>query len=161
MDIKPESVSIDVLLKITLENQSQIAEAKGLLTSINVCENLPIIATDESRLYQVFSNIINNAIKFTFSGSVAILVTQNSEHVFVEVKDTGIGISEQALPIIFDEFRQVDGTSSRKYEGTGLGLSIARSLINMLGGSISVKSKLGEGSLFTIAIPKKWHLDSD
>jgi len=85
------------------------------------------------------------------------VVNYYTENVIIDVKDTGIGISKDVLPHIFDEFRQADGSSSRQFEGTGLGLAIGKKMMEILGGNIEVKSKLGKGSVFTITLPINWH----
>jgi CheY-like chemotaxis protein/signal transduction histidine kinase/CHASE3 domain sensor protein len=157
MDILPQAVSIDSLLTVIKENVQTLAENKGISINLNLVDNLPKVETDESKLHQVLLNIISNAVKFTEKGSVSISTTQEKEYIYIDVKDTGIGVSEKMLPHIFDEFRQADGSSSRQYEGTGLGLTIANKLITILGGDIKVKSKLGKGSIFTITVPVKWH----
>jgi CheY-like chemotaxis protein/HAMP domain-containing protein len=157
MDVLSQPVSINSLLTIIKENVQTLSENKGILINTEIPDNLPIIETDESKLHQVITNIVSNAVKFTEKGSVQISANHNNENILIEVKDTGIGISEKMLPHIFDEFRQVDGSSSRQYEGTGLGLAIASKLIKVLGGELSVKSKIGEGSIFTIKVPVKWN----
>ncbi len=159
MEISPEFISIGSLLQIIKENMQTLLEEKGLSLTLSIPENLPQVETEESKLHQVLTNIISNAVKFTEKGSVDISVTHDPMNVFIEVKDSGIGISEEMLHHIFDEFRQADGTSSRQYEGTGLGLSIANKMTKILGGNIKVKSKLGKGSVFTVTIPIEWHED--
>ncbi|MDA3955031.1 MAG: response regulator [Bacteroidales bacterium] len=157
MDILPQVVSTRSLLTIIRESMQTLAENKGISLDMNFAGNMPNIETDESKMHQVLLNIVSNAVKFTEKGSVMISANYDKENVFIEIKDTGIGISEEMLPHIFDEFRQADGSSSRQYEGTGLGLAIANKLITALGGKIKVESKLGEGSVFTITFPVKWH----
>ncbi|NQU64729.1 MAG: response regulator, partial [SAR324 cluster bacterium] len=122
--------------------------------------DLPKIETDEAKLYQVLQNVISNAVKFTEKGNVDIHVKMAEKNVIIEVKDTGIGIPEMSLPHIFEEFLQVDGSSSRQFEGTGLGLAIAHKMIRVLGGDIEVKSQLDKGSTFTITIPVKWYQEA-
>ena len=156
MEVVPEFVSLSSLLRMIKENLQTLADEKELNFTLSVPDNLPKIETDESRLYQVLTNIIGNAVKFTTKGSVDISVKQNTEYIFINVKDSGIGISQEMLPHIFDEFRQADGTSSRLYEGTGLGLAIAKKITEILGGNIIVKSELEKGSVFTITIPIQW-----
>lgn len=156
MDIMPKSISVRGLLQLTKENIYSLAQEKELEINLNIPEDLVDIETDESRLHQVLLNIVGNAVKFTEKGSVDISATQDHENTYINVKDSGIGISKDVLPHIFEEFRQADGSSSRKYEGTGLGLAIAKKMIQILGGAISVESKLEEGSTFTITIPTKW-----
>lgn len=157
MEILPVPVSLGALLRTVNENLQSLADDRGLTLTLSVPENLPMVETDESRLHQVLLNIINNAIKFTEKGSVEVSVNHDSKNVSIEVKDTGIGISKEDIPHIFDEFRQVDGTSARQYEGTGLGLAIASKMTNILGGNIKVNSSLGKGSVFIITIPVKWY----
>ncbi|MBI9035943.1 MAG: HAMP domain-containing protein [Bacteroidales bacterium] len=157
VDIKLETSSISSLLQLVKENMQAIAEQKELSLSLHVADEMPSVKTDESRLHQVLLNIVGNAVKFTEKGGVDISATHDSERVFIKVKDTGIGISQKELPYIFDEFRQADGSSSRKHEGTGLGLAIADKIIKILGGEIRVESNPEKGSVFTISIPIQWH----
>jgi CheY-like chemotaxis protein/signal transduction histidine kinase/HAMP domain-containing protein len=157
MDILTQSVSIDSLLADIKENLHTLAENKGIFINMDFPDDIPFIETDESKLHQVITNIVSNAVKFTEKGNVTITVSCDTKNVFVEVKDTGIGISEKMLLHVFDEFRQADGSSARQYEGTGLGLAIAYKMIKVLGGDIQVNSKLNVGSVFTIIIPVKWN----
>ena len=157
MDVTPKMVSIELLLQTLKENIYTLSEEKGLSINIAVQKQLPKVETDEQRLHQALLNIIGNAVKFTEKGSIDISIKHNKEIVFIEVKDSGIGIAKEELPYIFDEFRQADGTSSRQFEGTGLGLAISKKMIAILGGKIEVSSTLGKGSTFTIIIPVNWH----
>lgn len=149
-------VSLSLVLGTIKDDLSVLADEKGLRVHLNSPEKLPHVSSDESKLYQVFTNVLGNAIKFTPSGAIDLIITPHSNHVDVDIKDTGIGISEEVLPYIFEEFRQVDGSFSRRFDGAGLGLSIAYKTLKLIGGSIKVKSKLGEGSVFTISIPIEW-----
>ena len=149
-------ISLGQLLGTINDNLTQQAKDKGLELNLKVPEDLSQIVSDEQKLYQVLLNIAGNAVKFTEAGSVSVIVKNDAKNVYVDIEDTGIGISEDALPHIFDEFRQVDGSTSRKYEGTGLGLAIAYKTIKLLCGKITVKSTLGKGSVFTVTIPIKW-----
>jgi signal transduction histidine kinase/CheY-like chemotaxis protein/HAMP domain-containing protein len=111
------------------------------------------LASDIDKCRHVLQNLIGNAVKFTENGSVKISALKSDHHIAITVTDTGIGISENHLPYIFDEFRQADGSTSRKFGGTGLGLAIAKKYANLLGGTISVKSDPGKGSAFTLTLP--------
>jgi two-component system sensor histidine kinase/response regulator len=144
------------ILDTIKDNISVRAEIKGLTLDLIVPADLPLVTSDASMLYQVFSNVISNAVKFTEAGSVKIILKQDTKNIYVDIKDTGIGIREAELPHIFDHFRQGDGSLSRKYEGTGLGLAIAHRIMSLLGGKIAVKSELEKGSVFTITIPIEW-----
>ena len=159
MDIRPENISVKSLIHMTKDNLSALADEKGLAITLNISEDMPPIETEEAKVHQILTNIVGNAVKFTNEGSIDITANYDSKNTYIEVKDSGIGISQEMLPHIFDEFRQADGTSSRQYEGTGLGLAIAKKMTQILGGSLSVESELGKGSLFTLSLPIKWHED--
>lgn len=111
--------------------------------------------TDEQRLRQVFGNLISNAIKFTLNGKISIGYEMKKNEVLFFVKDTGIGISKDKQDVIFERFRQADDSYTRKYGGTGLGLTICKSLVNLMGGEIWVKSEPDKGSVFYFTIPVK------
>ncbi len=154
LDLNISKVSIKSLLGTIKENLHQLAVDKGLKISLQVPDGMPLIETDHLKLNQVIQNIVGNAIKFTDKGEVKITASQTDDgSIAIVVKDTGIGIPEKDIPYIFEEFRQVDGTISRKFEGTGLGLAIAKKTIELLGGNIKASSQLGVGSTFTITIP--------
>ena len=116
-------------------------------------DNELMITSDIDKCRHILQNLVGNAVKFTENGEVEISIMQLGKDIAITVKDTGIGISENNLPHIFDEFRQADAGTSRKFGGTGLGLAIAKKYANLLGGTIEVKSKLGEGSSFTVTLP--------
>lgn len=156
MEITPGLFSVGSLLQLLKENMQSLAESKGIKLNLEMTDNIPDIESDESRLHQVLTNVIGNAVKFTEKGSVSISASHSSNNVLIKVRDTGIGISKEDIPYIFDEFRQADGSSSRQYEGTGLGLSIAKKILKLLGGQIEVESEEGRGSVFTVIIPVKW-----
>ena len=113
-----------------------------------------IIKTDEFRLRQILSNLIGNAVKFTLKGLIAWGCSiKKDKYIEFFIKDTGIGISSENLESVFDRFRQMDGSSVRKYGGTGLGLPVSKSLVELMGGRIWVDSKVGRGSEFYFTIP--------
>jgi CheY-like chemotaxis protein/anti-sigma regulatory factor (Ser/Thr protein kinase) len=114
----------------------------------------PSIETDRQRLEQILRNLLANAVKFTDQGSVTLHVRrQGGDALAFEVRDTGIGIGPSQQQLVFEAFRQADGTPSRKYGGTGLGLTISRDLARLLGGDVSVASSPGQGSTFTVTVP--------
>jgi len=161
MDINPSPISIGQLLRLVVENIKTMADNKGLSINLDIPDNLPPAETDESRLHQVILNIISNSVKFTNKGSIDVKAVQFGDEINVTIKDTGIGISEEILPYIFDEFRQADGTSSRSYEGTGLGLAIAKKITEILGCKIHAESQVGIGTTFSINIPVNWYEDKN
>ncbi len=132
-----------------------LAQQKGLQFAITVEPGLPpSLRTDPTRLKQILKNLLANAFKFTQRGGVRLLIASTaSRSIAFSVVDTGIGIPSDKLELIFEAFRQADGTTSRQYGGTGLGLSISRELVLLLGGELSVSSKPGEGSTFTLTLP--------
>jgi signal transduction histidine kinase/ActR/RegA family two-component response regulator len=144
------------------------AEEKGLALTVELADDLPpAIVTDPQKLQQVLRNLLANAMKFTDNGSVTLRMAPAEPGASFEqptlrgartvvgftVTDTGIGISDDKLALIFEAFQQADGTTSRKYGGTGLGLSISRDLARLLGGAIAVSSSPGAGSSFTLYLP--------
>ena len=134
------------------------AMQKKIRFEVLQCDPIPaVIKTDSLRLRQCLLNLISNAIKFTETGSVYVNITlqhrRGEVYVRFDVEDTGIGVSEEKLPVIFESFTQADSATTRKYGGSGLGLSITRQLVKLLGGKISVVSTEGWGSVFTIEIP--------
>ncbi|MBN1531542.1 MAG: response regulator [Spirochaetes bacterium] len=153
IDLKPRMISLRSVLGVIVENFEQLAEDKGILLRLQIPEDLPDVETDEARLYQILQNIIGNAVKFTEQGGVVISAVREGALIAVNVVDTGIGIAEEDLPRIFEEFRQIDGTLTRKYEGTGLGLAIAYKSAHLINATIEVSSSLGSGSTFTVRIP--------
>jgi len=156
MDVSPKQFSIRSTIDVIAENLEPLAKEKGIEIIQQIPEDLPRIESDESRVHQILQNIIGNGVKFTNKGSVTVSASSDTEKVYIKVKDTGIGISNKDLPHIFDEFRQVDGSSSRMYEGTGLGLAIAYKAAKILGGDMSVESVSGKGTTFTVTLPIKW-----
>ncbi len=114
----------------------------------------PIISGDRSRLEKIMINLLTNAIKFTDPGGVVVVGWEEAgEMARIEVRDTGIGIPEKELPHVFDRFRQADGSSTRKYQGVGLGLALTKELIEEHGGTLAVRSRVGEGTVFTVELP--------
>jgi len=143
------------------------AEENNLELIVRVQPDLPAsFIGDVGRIRQIVTNIVGNAIKFTAEGHVLIdlsgdVMTQNNNknfaNIIISVTDTGMGIPEEKLGIIFDKFSQVDGSATRKHEGTGLGLSITKMLVEMMGGSITAQSQLNQGSTFRITLPLEVH----
>ena len=155
MEMRPEQISLERMVRDMGRTFDPVANQKGLKFKTTVADDLPdFIEADRLRLEQVLKNLLSNAFKFTENGSVELkLSLMGADRIAISVIDTGIGISKDHQQAIFDAFRQADGTISRKYGGTGLGLSISRELARLLGGSIQLASKVGQGSTFTVSIP--------
>ena len=117
--------------------------------------DLPVFKTDSKKLKLIIQNLVNNALKFTDRGHVTVTVRHDPEAKIIEFKvtDTGVGIPKDALPIIFDMFRQADSSETRNYGGVGLGLYIVKKFTELLGGNIGVDSVLSKGSTFTLQFP--------
>ena len=156
LEIHAESVAMDQLFGDLKRIFSPVAKEKGLDLRFRIEPGVPAyITTDRSRVEQVLKNLISNALKFTAKGFVELSAAATPEGgVRLQVNDSGIGIAPSQQELIFDAFRQADGTSRRKFGGTGLGLSISKNLAELLGGKISVESELGRGSPFTLDLPQ-------
>ncbi|MFL5119699.1 MAG: GAF domain-containing protein, partial [Microvirga sp.] len=148
-----DDYSIGQVVQTVLSGTESLAKAKGLALTAKVQEGLPIGRGDERRLTQVLLNLVGNAIKFTDKGSVEIAAGAADGFFDIAVRDTGPGIAPDDQKRIFEEFQQVDSSSTRQKGGTGLGLAISQRLVEMHGGTIAVESVLGEGSTFRIAVP--------
>jgi CheY-like chemotaxis protein/signal transduction histidine kinase len=155
--VSVETVTLSKALQTLIDPLRPLAQEKGLTLTATVAPDVPAtLDTDPQRLGQVLKNLLSNALKFTEKGSVALHVSRNPDDTLsFAVKDTGIGIPAHQQELIFEAFRQADGSTHRKYGGTGLGLSISRDLAQLLGGSIHVHSTPGEGSVFTLVLPQK------
>ena len=149
-----EQVDVAALVEETLTEFAAEAEAKRIDLRVEVAPELGRVRTDRNKLAQALSNLLSNAVKFTTSGQVTVTATPLDEARWtLEVRDTGIGISREAIDYIFDEFRQVDDRLARSYSGVGLGLAITRKIVELLEGEIEVESRPDEGSRFLITMP--------
>jgi signal transduction histidine kinase len=153
VSVAVESVSPAAALDQAVDTLMPLAEDRDIELVALTPSDLPIVKSDPIRLHQILLNLGGNAIKFTPQGRVTLEAVHVGDEVTFAVRDTGIGIPEEALEIIFDEFRQADGSITREYGGTGLGLSVSRHLARLLGGDIDVVSRPGEGSTFTLRLP--------
>ncbi|AIV33872.1 HAMP domain-containing protein [Streptomyces sp. R1] len=176
MDVSPTRIALVQLVDYVEATFRPLSAEKGLDLSVRVSPGLPAtMHTDEQRLLQVLRNLLSNAVKFTDSGSVELVIRPardevpqaireqlleagsmsdpDAELIAFSVSDTGIGIAASKMQVIFEAFKQADGTTSRKYGGTGLGLSISREIAQLLGGEIHAQSEPGRGSTFTLYLP--------
>jgi signal transduction histidine kinase/CheY-like chemotaxis protein/HAMP domain-containing protein len=152
-EISLRTFPVRELASTVLSTVEPQAQEKEITLKNKVSPDLPLITSDFAKCQHILENIVSNAVKFTEVGSVEITAGVSGDEMRISVTDTGIGISEDHLKIIFDEFRQADETIARKYGGTGLGLAIALKYANLLSGSIDVTSVVGKGSTFTLRLP--------
>ncbi|KPI18015.1 GAF sensor hybrid histidine kinase [Actinobacteria bacterium OK074] len=176
MDVSPTRIALVQLVDYVEATFRPLTAEKGLDFSVRVSPELPAtLHTDEQRLLQVLRNLLSNAVKFTDSGAVELVIRPanaevpmaireqlleagslrdaDADMIAFSVTDTGIGIAASKMRVIFEAFKQADGTTSRKYGGTGLGLSISREIARLLGGEIHAQSEPGRGSTFTLYLP--------
>ncbi|WP_107061933.1 HAMP domain-containing protein [Streptomyces cellulosae] len=176
MDVSPTRIALVQLVDYVEATFRPLTAEKGLDLSVRVSPELPAtLHTDEQRLLQVLRNLLSNAVKFTDSGAVELVIRPagrdvpmgireqlletgslrdpGADLIAFSVTDTGIGIAASKMRVIFEAFKQADGTTSRKYGGTGLGLSISREIAQLLGGEIHAQSEPGRGSTFTLYLP--------
>ncbi|MFJ2824084.1 HAMP domain-containing protein [Streptomyces toxytricini] len=176
MDVSPTRIALVQLVDYVEATFRPLTAEKGLDFSVRVSPELPAtLHTDEQRLLQVLRNLLSNAVKFTDTGAVELVIRPagsdvppaireqlleagslreaDADLIAFSVTDTGIGIAASKMLVIFEAFKQADGTTSRKYGGTGLGLSISREIARLLGGEIHAASEPGRGSTFTLYLP--------
>ncbi|MBC3205283.1 response regulator [Pseudomonas sp. SWRI111] len=158
LEVVPENTSVARLADSLRSLFEPVAADKHLTFSVDLLPGAPsVLFTDRQRLEQVIKNLLSNAVKFTEQGAVSLTISgQPNDSIAFVVQDSGIGIAADQQESIFEAFRQADGTTNRKYGGTGLGLSISRDLATLLGGSISVSSTPGQGSVFTLVLPQHY-----
>jgi signal transduction histidine kinase/HAMP domain-containing protein/CheY-like chemotaxis protein len=154
MDLLLDAVPLHDVCAYVRRTFEPVAADKQLALDIVLADDAPsAIVTDGQRLQQILRNLLSNAFKFTSEGGVTLLVERaGRDTIGFTVRDTGIGIAEEKLAVIFEAFQQADGTTNRTYGGTGLGLSISRELARALGGEITVQSTVGRGSSFTLTL---------
>jgi signal transduction histidine kinase/DNA-binding response OmpR family regulator len=153
LEIAPTSFSLPQLARSCAEEVAPLL-GKGVETQVYCAADIDAIYSDQNRVRQILTNLLSNAAKFTEKGSICISVRSLGKGwIEIEVADSGIGISPQTQALVFEEFRQADGSTTRKYGGTGLGLSITRKLCQLLGGSIRMESEEGKGSTFRVSLP--------
>jgi len=151
-DLNLQPADVNRIVEEVIARLSPQAERAGIALSVDLADSLPLVPADRDRIHQVTANIVHNALKFTPSGGKVTLRTEcNGDSVFVSVTDTGIGISKQDVPHIFERFFKAD--RSRSTSGTGLGLAIAKHVVQAHGGKIWVRSEDGKGSTFSFSLP--------
>jgi CheY-like chemotaxis protein len=154
LDLEEAEFSIEKVCGSLRHAFAASADGKGVALELRVSPAARgVYRGDATRVRQILSNLLSNALKFTEKGAVVISVSRQGEWLRLKVKDTGIGISKEALSRLFHKFEQADASTTRRFGGTGLGLAISRQLAEMMGGDIKVQSAEGVGTTFTVSLP--------
>jgi signal transduction histidine kinase/CheY-like chemotaxis protein/ligand-binding sensor domain-containing protein len=160
MELLPETFPVRSAIESICQVMRGMSTRKAISFDVEVEPGVTAIETDQSKFKQILYNLLSNAVKFSPNESVVkiharrVAATDDTpESISIDVIDPGIGIASENLTLIFEEFRQVDGTLNRQYGGTGLGLSLVRKFVELQGGTLTVKSKIGKGSTFTFTLP--------
>jgi two-component system phosphate regulon sensor histidine kinase PhoR len=151
--LQKEKVDVRALVENVVKIFEKPAGEKGLTLALEAAEGLPAVMADPYEIERLLINLVDNAVKYTEKGRVTLRLAAAGDRFTVEVADTGIGIDAEHLPHVFERFYVVDKSRSKKLGGTGLGLSIAKHIVLAHQGTISVKSRLGEGTTFTVSLP--------
>lgn len=155
MDVHPSEFDAANLAELCITTITPLLR-HGVLIEKEAQTVLPMVYSDQDKIKQIVINLLSNAAKFTHEGKITVMVNCQDEKLSIAVRDSGIGISEEALPRVFEEFQQAESTTRRDYGGTGLGLPISRTLARLLGGDLTASSIVGAGSTFTLTIPVRY-----
>jgi C4-dicarboxylate-specific signal transduction histidine kinase len=158
--VLPTEFDLETLIVDCLRTVEPMVKSERLRLAREIATDLPMMNTDEDKVRRILINLLSNAVKFTDEGTVTVRASGRGEMIVIEVLDTGIGIPEEELEGIFEQFHQTDDSSTRRYGGTGLGLAITRDLARLLGGDVAVESKLGAGSKFSVSILRRYEAAS-
>jgi signal transduction histidine kinase len=153
MEVYAETFKLEEIVRVATATVEPMLRNGNVRLVTEIAANLPPIKTDRDKLKQVVLNLLSNSAKFTEKGEIKVAAWTDNGSMKLAVSDTGIGMTREALNYIFEEFRQVDMSTTRKYGGTGLGLAIVKRLTNLLGGDIAVESEEGRGTKFTVTLP--------
>lgn len=155
MELHPESFDVDLFIKDIQRTCEPLANKNQNALSFSTINTLGEMYSDSTRLKQILLNLISNACKFTNQGEVKLTTRRDDKHqqMLFEISDNGIGMTAEQQEVLFQDFRQVDSSATRKFEGTGLGLSISKKLAQMMGGDIEVESEINQGSVFRLKLP--------
>jgi signal transduction histidine kinase len=153
MDVASVRFELRELIHVVTATVEPLLKPDRVRFVAEIDPDLPPLHTDRDKLKQIVLNLLSNAVKFTDEGVVKVTAWRAGDRLKIAVSDTGIGMPQEALDYIFEEFRQVDMSSTRRHGGTGLGLAIVRKLAHLLGGDVTAESELGKGSTFTVTVP--------
>jgi signal transduction histidine kinase len=155
-EVYPVEFVLGPMLAECLHTVEPVLKSEQVRLVPEVAADLPTLYTDRDKVKQILMNLLSNAVKFTHVGTITLTARSHKGTIAIAVTDTGIGIPEAALEHIFEEFRQVDSSTTREYGGTGLGLAISRQFARLMGGDITVQSTVGAGSTFTLTLPQRY-----
>lgn len=156
MDLVREHFRIKPVLEDMVNTSRVLVKNKAVKIIVDVPDDLPEVDGDQLRVRQIINNLVSNAAKFTDQGNIIVaarIYDEQPDRVVISVRDSGIGMTEDQVQVIFDRFRQVDQSHTRRAGGTGLGLSITRELVELHGGELWVDSEFGHGSTFSFSLP--------
>ncbi|NOH04917.1 MAG: GAF domain-containing protein [Chloroflexi bacterium] len=154
MDVQAADFNASALMDLCANTAAPLVKPSVRL--VKQTDDLGVIHSDQDKIKQIILNLLSNAVKFTADGEITLNARKENETLIVDVRDTGIGITAEALGKVFDEFQQADTSTTRQYGGTGLGLTISRDLARLLGGDLTAQSEYGKGSTFTLAVPIRY-----
>jgi len=153
MEVFAETFKLDEIVRVAVSTVEPMLKDGRVRLVTEVAPEIPALHTDKSKLKQSLLNLLSNSAKFTEKGEIKVSARSEDGALKIVVSDTGIGMKPEALNYIFEEFRQADMSTTRKYGGTGLGLALVKKFINLMGGDIKAESEAGKGSKFTITLP--------
>ena len=153
MDLYLKPVNIKNLVDETIETVIPMSKANGNTIRVELGSLSSTLLLDRQKLMQIFLNLLSNACKFTKDGAITFAINNDKHFLHFSVKDTGVGIAKEQQEYIFEQFTQVDGSQTRKFEGTGLGMAITQNFCQLMGGKLAVESELSKGSLFSVQLP--------
>jgi signal transduction histidine kinase len=155
-EVYPVEFVLEPMLAECLHTVEPVLKSEQVRLMQEVAADLPTLYTDRDKVKQILMNLLSNAVKFTHASTITLTARSHKGTIAIAVIDSGIGIPEAALEHIFEEFRQVDSSTTREYGGTGLGLAISRQFARLMGGDITVQSTEGVGSTFTLTLPQRY-----
>jgi len=153
IEVDPSNFEIEPLINLCMSTTMPLVKRKGVILQTEGNGSIATLYSDENKIKQILLNLLSNSAKFTHQGHITVTTKQEKDSLVLSVSDSGIGIPEDALERIFEEFQQVDTSTTREYGGTGLGLSISHKLATLLGGDLTARSNEGEGATFTLTVP--------
>jgi signal transduction histidine kinase len=153
MEVFAETFKLDEVVRIAVSTVEPMLKDGRVRLVTEIAPEMPQLHTDRDKLKQSLLNLLSNAAKFTEKGQIKVSAWPENGSLKLVVSDTGIGMTPEALKVIFDEFRQADMSTTRKYGGTGLGLALVKKFVELMGGAIAAESEAGKGSKFTVTLP--------